>query len=74
MFDVGHTFPGSLEEESNHQDLQDGHTHHHNHFNQAEVEDSLFRTPDCTEIAVFSGPEVLLHPAYGAQLPAHFED
>lgn len=62
---AGHTFPGSLKEEPDHQNLQDGHAYHHNDFNQAEIEDSLFCTSDSAEIAVFSCPEILLHPTDG---------
>lgn len=72
--DVTHTFPGSLEEEPDHQDLQDGHSHHHNHFNQAEIEDPLFSTPNRAKVAVFSCPEILLHSTDSAQLSAYFED
>jgi len=68
------TFSSPLEEESDHQDLQSSHAHHHAHLNQAEVEDPLFGAPDRAEIAVLSCPEVFLHPADRAQLSAHFED
>ena len=57
------TFPGALEKEPDHQNLQTSHTNHHAHFDHTEVEDSLLRTPDCAEIAVLSCPEVFLHSA-----------
>lgn len=68
------TFSSTLEEEPDHQDLQDSHSHHHDHFDQTKVENSLFRTPDRTEVPVLSGAEILLHPADRTQLSADFED
>ena len=68
------TFSSPLEEESDHQDLQSSHAHHHAHFNQAEIEDSLLRASDRAKIAVLSCAEVFLHPADRAQLPANLEN
>lgn len=68
MFRQRLTFPGTLEEESDNQDLQTSHSNHHAHLDHTEIEDSLLRTPDRAEIAVLSCPEVFLHPANCAQL------
>lgn len=66
------TFPSALEKEPDHQDLQGSHTDHHQHLDQTEIENPLFRTPDSTKVAVLPGPEILLHPADRAQLAADF--
>lgn len=68
------TFSSSLEEESYYEDLQPGHAHHHDHLDQAEMEDSLLCALDRAEVAVLTCTEIFLHPTDGAQLAAHFKN
>jgi len=56
------TLPRALEEEPHNQNLQTSHAHHHDHLDQAEVEDSLLRAPDRAEVSVLAGSKVFLHP------------
>ena len=67
-------FPRPLEEEPDDQDLQSRHPNHHPYFDQTEIEDSLFRTPDRAEVPVLSCTEVFLHAADRAELATDFED
>lgn len=67
------TFPGALEEEPHHQNLQCSHTNHHADFDQAEIENPLLCTLHRAEIAVLSRSEILLHPADGRQLRGDLE-
>ena len=67
-------FPRSLEEKPNDQDLQSRHPYHHPYFNQTEIEDSVFRTPDRAEVPILSCTEVFLHAADRAELATDFEN
>lgn len=68
------TFPRSLEEEPDHQNLQHGHTHHHKHLDETEIEYPLLGAADGAKVSVLSGAKVFLHSADGAQLTTDFED
>lgn len=57
------TLSGTLEEESDHQDLQPSHSYHHQNLNQREIEDPRLCALNSTEVSVFSCSEIFLHPA-----------
>ena len=55
-----HTFPCTLKEEPDNEDLQPCHTDHHAIRYYTEFKDPRLRALDSTEISIFPRPEVLL--------------
>jgi hypothetical protein len=62
------------EEHPHDKHLQAGHADHHSAFQQAEVEDPLFRAPDSAEVPVLARAEVFLLASEGGDLARHLED
>lgn len=63
-----------MEKEAHDKDLQSGHRHHHQSFNDTEIEDSALSTANGAEVAILARTEVLLVARNGRQLGRQLVD